>query len=122
MRQWGWCNAHWWKNRIMRRSSTAWAGAYFKQANYPEAEKYLSMAVQGESHNPTMLSHLGDLFAKTGREDMAEAEWEKSLAEWHRALAADYDAKEVTDLEQKIASVKRRQAQQQKPGAGTNKQ
>lgn len=100
--------------------SLGWA--YFKQAKYPEAEKYLSQAVQGESHNPTMLSHLGDLFAKTGRDVMAEAEWEKSLAEWHRALAADYDAKEVTDLEQKIASVKRRQAQQQKPGAGTNQQ
>ncbi len=100
--------------------SLGWA--YFQQGKYAEAEKYLSMAVQGESHNPTMLSHLGDLFAKTGREDMAQAEWEKSLAEWHRSLAADYDAKEVTDLEQKIANLKRRQAQQQKPGAGTNQQ
>lgn len=100
--------------------SLGWA--YFQQGKYAEAEKYLSMAVQGESHNPTMLSHLGDLFAKTGRKDMAQAEWEKSLAEWHRSLAADYDAKEVTDLEQKIANLKRRQAQQQKPGAGTNQQ
>ncbi len=100
--------------------SLGWA--YFQQGKYAEAEKYLSTAVHGESHNPTMLSHLGDLFAKTGREDMAEAEWEKSLAEWHRALAADYDAKEVSDLEQKIANLKRRQAQQQKPGAGTNQQ
>jgi Tfp pilus assembly protein PilF len=100
--------------------SLGWA--YYKQANYGEAEKYLSMAVKGEPHNPTMLSHLGDVFAKTGREDLAQAEWEKSLAEWHRSLAANYDAKEVSDLEQKIATVKRRQAQQQKPGAGTNQQ
>ena len=100
--------------------SLGWA--YFKQAKYAEAEKYLSMAVQGESHNATMLSHLGDLFAKTGREDMAEAEWEKSLAEWHRSVAGNYDAKEVADIEQKIANVKRRQAQQRKPGAGTNQQ
>jgi hypothetical protein len=53
---------------------------------------------------------------------MAEAEWEKSLTEWHRSLAGNYDAKEVSDLEQKIANLKRRQAQQQKPGAGTNQQ
>jgi tetratricopeptide (TPR) repeat protein len=100
--------------------SLGWA--YFQQAKYAEAEKYLGMAVQGEPHNPTMLSHLGDLFAKTGREDMAEAEWEKSLAEWHHSLAADYDAQEVAGLEQKITNLKRRQAQQQKPGAGTNQQ
>ncbi len=31
-----------------------------------------------------MLSHLGDVLAKSGREDLAETEWEKSLAEWHR--------------------------------------
>ena len=100
--------------------SLGWA--YFQQAKYAEAEKYLGMAVQGEPHNPTMLSHLGDVFAKTGREDMAEAEWEKSLAEWHRSLAADYDAQEVAGLEQKISNLKRRQAQQQNPGAGTNQQ
>jgi len=100
--------------------SLGWA--YYKEAKYAEAETYLGMAVMGESHNPTMLSHLGDLFAKTGREDLAEAEWEKSLTEWHRSLAANYDAKEVSDLEQKIANLKRRQAQQQKPGAGTNQQ
>ena len=98
--------------------SLGWA--YYKQEKYADAEKYLRMAVQGEQHNPTMLSHLGDVFAKTGREELAETEWEKSLAEWHRSLAADYDAKEVAELEQKIANLKRRLAQQQKPAAGTN--
>jgi tetratricopeptide (TPR) repeat protein len=100
--------------------SLGWA--YFKQDKYADAEKYLRMAIQGEPHNATMLSHLGDLLAKTGRDDLAETEWEKSLVEWHRSLAGDYDAKEVSDLEQKISNLKRRLAKQQKPGAGASQQ
>ena len=100
--------------------SLGWA--YFKQEKYADAEKYLQMAIEGEPHNPTMLSHLGDVYAKTGRLDLASAQWEKSLTEWHRSLAGEYDAKEVAATEQKLANAKRGLAQQQKPGAGTSQQ
>jgi tetratricopeptide (TPR) repeat protein len=98
--------------------SLGWA--YFRQDNYADAEKYLRMAVEGEPHNPTMLSHLGDVYAKTGRQDLAVTQWQKSLDEWHRSLAGEYDAKEVESVEQKLASAKRGQAQPQTPGTGTN--
>jgi hypothetical protein len=82
----------------------------------------LQLALEGEPHNPTMLSHLGDVYAKTGRLDLAAAQWEKSLSEWHRSLAGEYDAQEVASTEQKLANAKRGQARQQKPGAGTSQQ
>ena len=66
-----------------------------------------------DSHDPTMLSHLGDVLAKSGHADQAAVEWwEKSLAEWRRALPAEFEEEKVTELEQKISSLKRHLAQQ----------
>jgi hypothetical protein len=64
-----------------------------------------------------MLSHLGDVLAKSGRPELAAAEWEKSLAEWHRAVPAEFEPDKVMELEQKISSVKRHLAQQKSPAA-----
>ena len=58
----------------------------YKQNKLPEAESYIRKAVEHDPHDPTMLSHLGDILEKSGHGDQAAAEWEKSLAEWHRAL------------------------------------
>ncbi len=44
-------------------------------------------AATRESHDPTILSHLGDVYAKMGKDDLAEAQWQKSLDEWHRVPA-----------------------------------
>jgi len=97
--------------------SLGWA--YYKQNKFAEAETYLRMALQGEAHNPTMLSHLGDVYAKTGRDDMAAAEWQKSLAEWQNALPSSRDPDKVTELQQKIANLKRRVAQQKPTESNT---
>jgi tetratricopeptide (TPR) repeat protein len=92
---------------------------YFKQNNLAEAEKYLRKATGRESHDPTMLSHLGDVLAKSGRPELAAVEWEKSLAEWHRAVPAEFEPDKVMELEQKISSAKRHLAQQKSPTAET---
>jgi hypothetical protein len=63
-----------------------------------------------------MLSHLGDILDKSGHADQAAAEWQKSLAEWHRALPAEFEEDKVAELEQKISTAKRHMAQQ-KPSA-----
>jgi hypothetical protein len=76
---------------------------------------YLRKAVQHESNDPTMLSHLGDVLAKRGQTDLAATEWEKSLAEWHRALPSEFEADKVAEIEQKLANVKHRVAQQKAP-------
>ncbi len=92
---------------------------YYKQNNLPEAEKYIRKAIGRESHDPTMLTHLGDVLAKSGRPELAAVEWEKSLNEWHRAVPAEFEADKVMELEQKISSVKRHLAQQKSPAAET---
>ena len=89
----------------------------YKQNKLAEAETYLRKAVDHDSHDPTMLSHLGDVLAKSGHADQAAVEWEKSLAEWHRAVPAEFEEDKVAELEQKISSVKRRIAQQKPSGA-----
>ncbi len=92
---------------------------YYKENNLPEAEKYIRKAIGRESHDPTMLTHLGDVLAKSGRPELAAVEWEKSLNEWHRAVPAEFEADKVMELEQKISSVKRHLAQQKSPAAET---
>jgi tetratricopeptide (TPR) repeat protein len=84
---------------------------YFKQGNYAASEATLRKAVERESHDATIHSHLGDLYAKTGRNDLAAAEWEKSLNEWRRSLPADIEPEKVAELEKKLSQSKHRVAQ-----------
>jgi tetratricopeptide (TPR) repeat protein len=94
---------------------------FYKQNKLADAETYLRKAVDRDSHDPTMLSHLGDVLAKSGHADQAAVEWwEKSLAEWHRAAPAEFEEDKVTELEQKISSVKRHLAQQKSPASTEN--
>jgi tetratricopeptide (TPR) repeat protein len=84
---------------------------YFKQGNYAASEATLRKAVERESHDATIHSHLGDLYAKTGRNDLAAAEWEKSLNEWRRSLPADIEPEKVAELEKRLSQSKHRVAQ-----------
>jgi Flp pilus assembly protein TadD len=84
---------------------------YFKQGKFAASETTLRKAVERESRDATIHSHLGDLYAKTGRSDLAAAEWEKSLNEWRRSLPADIEADKVAELEKKLSQSKRRLAQ-----------
>jgi tetratricopeptide (TPR) repeat protein len=95
------------------QDSLGWA--YFKQDKLPEAEELLRLAVMRDSHDPTILSHLGDLYAKMGKDSLAEAQWQKSVDEWHRALPADFEPAKMAEVEQKIAALKHRVAQQKTP-------
>jgi len=84
---------------------------YFKQNKVDEAEALLRKATEHEPHDPTIRLHLGDVLAKQGRFDQAAAEWEKSLAEWHRSLPADLESDKVAEVEKKLNQVKHRVAQ-----------
>ena len=84
---------------------------YFKENKFGASESTLRKALERERHDATIHSHLGDLFAKTGRSDLAAAEWEKSLAEWRRSLPADLETEKVAELEKKISQSKHRVAQ-----------
>jgi len=90
--------------------SLGWA--CYKQNKLQEAEQWLRKAVNFDSHDPTILGHLADVYFKSGRTDLAAANWQKSLDEWHRAFPADVEPDRIADTEQKLAEVKRRVAQQ----------
>ena len=83
---------------------------YFKQNKLNDAEATLRKALERDSHDPTMHSHLGDVYAKSGRPELAAAEWEKSLAEWKRVLPADVEPEKVAEVEKKVNQSKRRVA------------
>ncbi len=84
---------------------------YLKQNKLGEAETALRKALEHESHDATIHSHLGDLYAKTGRPEMAAAEWENSLVEWKRSLPADIENDKIAELEKKLSQAKHRVAQ-----------
>ena len=88
---------------------------YFKQNMNADAEATLRKALAREGHDPTIHSHLGEVYSKRGRTDLAAAEWEKSLAEWRRSLPADVEADKVAELEKKLSQTKHRVAQKSAP-------
>jgi Tfp pilus assembly protein PilF len=88
---------------------------YFKENKLAKAEAALLKAVSRESHDATIRSHLGDIYAKSGRTDLAAIEWEKSLREWHRSLPADLENDKVAEVERKLSQVKHRVAQKSSP-------
>jgi tetratricopeptide (TPR) repeat protein len=100
-------------NNAAYQDSLGWA--YFKQDKLDDAERLLRQAVSRESHDPTILSHLGEVYAKMGKDSLAEAQWQKSLDEWHRVLPADFEPAKMAEVEQKISALKRRLAQQKTP-------
>jgi tetratricopeptide (TPR) repeat protein len=93
--------------------SLGWA--YYKQNKLAEAEEFLKKAVDRTGDDPTILGHLGDVYAKMGRMQRAEALWEKALAEWQKALPADYEADKVSELDQRLKDLKKRVAQKPAP-------
>ncbi len=84
---------------------------YYKQNNLGEAEATSRKAVERDSHDPTIHSHLGDVYAKLGRSELAASEWEKSLSEWRHALPADVENDKIAEIEKKLGQTKHRVAQ-----------
>jgi tetratricopeptide (TPR) repeat protein len=100
-------------NNAAYQDSLGWA--YYKQNKLTDAEELLRKAAKRESHDPTILSHLGDVYAKLGKDSLAEAQWQKSVEEWHRSLPAEFEPAKMAEVEQKLALAKRRLAQQKAP-------
>jgi tetratricopeptide (TPR) repeat protein len=84
---------------------------YYKQNKLGDAEATLRKAAERESHDPMIHSHLGDVYAKLGRTELAAAEWEKSMFEWRRSLPADVETDKIAELEKKLSQTKHRVAQ-----------
>jgi tetratricopeptide (TPR) repeat protein len=93
--------------------SLGWA--YYKQNKLAEAEEYLRKASDRQSHDPTILGHLGDVYMKLGQSTRAISCWERALAEWQKAIPADYEADKVNDLDAQLKNLKRHTAQKSNP-------
>jgi tetratricopeptide (TPR) repeat protein len=88
---------------------------YLKENKFVDSEIALRKAMEREGHDATIHSHLGDLYAKTGRQELAAAEWEKSLMEWKRSLPADIENDKVAEVEKKLSQSRHRVAQKSAP-------
>jgi tetratricopeptide (TPR) repeat protein len=80
--------------------SLGWA--YFKMGEYELAEENLRQAVQRDQTDPTVHDHLGDLYEKTGRIRLAAAQWEISLANYAKSVAADVEPGDVAKVQRKL--------------------
>jgi tetratricopeptide (TPR) repeat protein len=80
--------------------SLGWA--YLKLGRYNLAEEDLRKAVERNSTDPTVHDHLGELYEKTGRLKLAAAQWEESLQEYQRTLAADTDPGDQGRVQKKL--------------------
>ena len=90
---------------------------YYKQNKLPEAQEYLEKAVVREGGDPTILSHLGNVYLKLGRNDRAAELFEQSLAQWQKALPADYEPDKVSEVDAQLKNLKKRLAQKSSPDA-----
>ncbi len=95
--------------------SLGWA--YYKQDRLAEAEDSLRQAAERDHSDPTILEHLGDVYFKRGKLDLAQTQWERSLAEWHKELPAEVEPDRISAVETKLANVKRLIAQQKTDGS-----
>ena len=93
--------------------SLGWA--YYKQNKLTEAEENLRKAADRQSHDPTILGHLGDVYMKLGQTTRAISSWERALVEWQKSIPADYDAEKVNDLDAQLKNLKRHTAQKSNP-------
>lgn len=73
--------------------SLGWA--YFKLGKLPEAEKYLKEALRHDSSSGTINEHLGDVYQKQGKTDLAKAAWA-------RAVTLFSDAADVERVKKKL--------------------
>jgi tetratricopeptide (TPR) repeat protein len=92
--------------------SLGWA--YFKLGKYDLAEDSLLKAAQKVmGADPTVQEHLGDLYQKTGRLQLAVTHWERSVAEWNKTVGPEIDQDELAKVQKKLESAKVRLAKEQ---------
>ncbi len=84
--------------------SLAWA--YYKQGQYALAEDYERKAALRMSNDPTVLDHLGEINAKTGKLSLAIDEWQRSLAQYATSLPPEADPGDVAKVQRKLESAR----------------
>ena len=84
--------------------SLAWA--YYKQGQYALAEDYERKAALRMSNDPTVLDHLGEIDAKSGKLSLAVDEWQRSLAQYATSLPPEADPADVAKVQHKLENAR----------------
>lgn len=84
--------------------SLGWA--YFKMGRYDLAQPPLEKAAVRIQNDPTIHSHLGNLYLHQGKTGRAEEEWQRALKEWPDAVSSDFDADEAKQLQKQLDELK----------------
>jgi tetratricopeptide (TPR) repeat protein len=84
--------------------SLAWA--YYKQGQYALAEDYERKAALRMSNDPTVLDHLGEIEAKSGKLSVAIDEWQRSLAQYATSLPPEADPADVAKVQHKLENAR----------------
>jgi tetratricopeptide (TPR) repeat protein len=85
----------------------------FKMGKYDLAEATLRKAIDRLDSDPTVHSHLGDLYQKTNRLKLAVTQWERSLQEWKKNVLAEVEPAEVAKVQKKLDEAKVKLAKEQ---------
>jgi tetratricopeptide (TPR) repeat protein len=91
--------------------SLGWA--YFKLGDYNSAEDNLRHASERMGSDPTVQDHLAELYAKTGRLQLAAFHWERAIVEWNKSVPADVDQNDFQRVQKKLESARVKLAKQQ---------
>jgi TonB family protein len=83
------------------RDSLGWV--YFKLGRLEEAEQYIA-GIAKQANSPVIDEHLGDVYAKRGKQDLAVAQWQKALTELQKAPAQSIDSAQLARLKSKISA------------------
>ena len=84
--------------------SLAWA--YYKQGQYALAEDFERKAALRMSNDPTVLDHLGEIDAKTGKLPQAIDEWQRSLQQYATSLPPEADPADVEKVQHKLENAR----------------
>jgi TonB family protein len=88
-------------NVLGYRDSLGWV--YFKLGRLEEAEQYIG-GIAKQANSPVIDEHLGDVYAKRGKQDLAVAQWQKALNELQKAAGQSIDSAQLARLKSKISS------------------
>lgn len=90
----------------------------FKLGQYGLAEENLHKAIERTAADASIHDHLGEVYDKTGRLQLAVTQWERSMTEYAHSLPIDTDPADVAKVKRKLDEARTKLARN---GAASNK-